>query len=568
MNSLTVAGAPGVLGAAGEVEASAVELFERWWETWEERGSVATGRPASYRSLLPAEAPGPGRQYRFEVDLDRCTGCKACVTACHSLNGLDEGETWRAVGVLSGGSPLGTSAVTSTGSTTVLPAATPVWTQHITTACHHCVEPACMAGCPVDAYEKDPVTGIVAHLDDQCIGCRYCMLMCPYEVPSYNARLGIVRKCDMCTHRLAEGEPPACVQGCPTQAIAVGLVDVDEVSATAAPAAARLVPTAPRSHLTTPTTLYRTERAIPTDAVAGDDHRLSPAHNHPPLVAMLVLTQLSVGAVTATQLANWSGAWSGGPGAGPALVVFVTALVAMGAAVLHLGRPLVAWRAVLGIGHSWLSREIVAFSVYAGVAGAGAASAIGVLPEAWEPWLGVATVASGAFAVWCSVRLYAVTGHPLWRVDRVVARFAPTALVTGAAAVAAVEATAAAADPGAAVDAHAVTTAAAVAVTVGVMAMVLATVAFLWRHRGQRDAMGRSAHLMANQLRRRVELSIGLAAVTVVAAIAAAVAGNARPTAAAVLWVTALVAAVASAWVERELFFTADAPDRMPGGSR
>src|SRR5204863_9647202 len=75
--------------------------------------------------------------------------------------------------------------------------------QTVTSACHHCVDPACLSGCPVDAYEKDPVTGIVKHLDDQCIGCSYCTLTCPYEVPSFNHRLGIVRKCDMCSDRLA-----------------------------------------------------------------------------------------------------------------------------------------------------------------------------------------------------------------------------------------------------------------------------------------------------------------------------------------------------------------------------
>src|SRR4051812_20473553 len=57
-----------------------------------------------YRALLPATAPGPGQQYSFDVNLDVCTGCKACVAACHSLNGLDDGETWRSVGLLHGGS--------------------------------------------------------------------------------------------------------------------------------------------------------------------------------------------------------------------------------------------------------------------------------------------------------------------------------------------------------------------------------------------------------------------------------------------------------------------------------
>ncbi|MBV8128358.1 MAG: molybdopterin oxidoreductase, partial [Planctomycetaceae bacterium] len=56
-----------------------------------------------YRALLPTTPPGPGQQLAFEVDLDRCSGCKACVAACHALNGLDDGEAWRDVGLLVGG---------------------------------------------------------------------------------------------------------------------------------------------------------------------------------------------------------------------------------------------------------------------------------------------------------------------------------------------------------------------------------------------------------------------------------------------------------------------------------
>src|SRR5689334_2909025 len=156
-----------------------------------------------YSSLLPARAPGPGEQYAFEVDLDSCSGCKACVVACHALNGLEENESWRDVGLVHGGSH-----------------AAP-FQQTVTTACHHCADPGCLNGCPVLAYEKDPVTGIVRHLDDQCIGCQYCILKCPYDVPKYSERLGIVRKCDMCHNRLAEGEAPACVQACPTHAIKI-----------------------------------------------------------------------------------------------------------------------------------------------------------------------------------------------------------------------------------------------------------------------------------------------------------------------------------------------------------
>ncbi len=161
-----------------------------------------------YEALLPSGLPGEGEQYAFRVDLDACTGCKACVTACHSLNGLEDDEQWRRVGLL------------ESASTT--PAA--VRPQTVTAACHHCEEPGCLSGCPVRAYEKDEITGIVHHLDDQCIGCRYCQLMCPYDVPQYSERLGIVRKCDMCRGRLAEGEAPACVQGCPNGAISIAIV--------------------------------------------------------------------------------------------------------------------------------------------------------------------------------------------------------------------------------------------------------------------------------------------------------------------------------------------------------
>src|SRR5262245_44953052 len=112
---------------AQQQDLTAVERFAQ------KHQSTDTG---TYRALVPLRAPAAGEQYAFEVDLDRCTGCKACVTACHSLNGLDGDESWRAVGMLHGDSRR----------------------QTVTAACHHCLEPACMNGCPAKAYTKDPVT--------------------------------------------------------------------------------------------------------------------------------------------------------------------------------------------------------------------------------------------------------------------------------------------------------------------------------------------------------------------------------------------------------------------------
>src|SRR3954468_4093983 len=205
-----------------------------------------------FRDRIPLSKPGPGQQYAFEVNLDLCSGCKACVTACHSLNGLDDDETWRSVGLLQGLSS----------------------TQTITTSCHHCVDPGCLTGCPVKAYDKDPVTGIVRHLDDQCIGCQYCVMKCPYEVPKYSSSRGIVRKCDMCSSRLTAGEAPACVQACPSQAIRITLVDQRETSirfreraaasdSTATPGPNPFLPASPEPDYTVPTTRYKSARPLP-----------------------------------------------------------------------------------------------------------------------------------------------------------------------------------------------------------------------------------------------------------------------------------------------------------------
>ncbi len=532
-------------GQEAEPLRSAVEEFGDWHDRSEP--AVAGAR---YSTLIPSAPLRPGEQYRFEVDLDACSGCKACVSACHSLNGLEGSEIWRSVGLLVGGGA----------------AAEPVWQQNVTTACHHCADPACLAGCPVDAYEKDPVTGIVAHLDDQCIGCRYCQLTCPYEVPTFSKRLGIVRKCDMCSDRLAEGEAPACVQGCPTDAISIGSVSTDSLRAAAAAVdpvgvPVRLVPTAPVSSLTAPSTIYRSSKSVPASAVAADDHRILPASNHPPLVAMLVLTQLSVGALAVSQWTDRLGAPS--TGSGPAVVLALLAAgFAIGASVLHLGRPLVAWRAVLGLRHSWLSREIVAFGAYAATTVAAAAAEAGIVSRSFAPYIGAAAVAIGVVGVACSAQLYAVTGRAWWRLDRTLLRFVAVCLATGGAAVGTTTAVAVWANGSAA---PAWSSALWVVVAVPVAVVLGGLGVMVLRHRLRPGQLGRSVWLLTHTLRRTTVLGITLAVVGVVLAAYASL-GLASGVAAIWAWALSLVALVGAAWAERNLFFTAAAPDRMPGG--
>ncbi|MEE8386652.1 MAG: 4Fe-4S dicluster domain-containing protein, partial [Dehalococcoidia bacterium] len=94
------------------------------------------------------------------------------------------------------------------------------------TQCMHCVAPACASACPVRALEKTPEGPVVYH-PDRCIGCRYCMVACPFGIPQfeYAKALPYIQKCTFCAHRLRQGEPPACASVCPSGALRFGKRD-------------------------------------------------------------------------------------------------------------------------------------------------------------------------------------------------------------------------------------------------------------------------------------------------------------------------------------------------------
>lgn len=371
-----------------------------------------------YQELIPKRTPGPGEQYAFAVNLDQCTGCKACVTACHNENGLEEDETWRSVGLLYGGSTQ-----------------EPVM-QHITTACHHCLEPGCLKGCPVNAYEKDQETGIVKHLEDQCIGCQYCTFTCPYDVPKYNPKKGIVHKCDMCISRLKVGQAPACVRACPNGAIQIGLVET--VSVRANPREYVNIPDTADSRYTLPTTRYLTQKEFPGNMTSVDFYSVKPGQAHLPLIVMLILTQLSVGTFCVFLfLKNFIGQnLQSTFSAYHVLAGLGVGLLALAASIFHLGRPWYAFRAFIGIKHSWLSREIVAFGIFAVLAMLNALSFwlnsfSQFLPTAYIEKLSLLTVFFGLAGVFCSVKVYQVSHRPYWDHPLTMAKFFLTTAILG-----------------------------------------------------------------------------------------------------------------------------------------
>jgi Fe-S-cluster-containing dehydrogenase component/DMSO reductase anchor subunit len=546
---------------------TAVEQF-----AWRKDHQVLAAQTKLYRELLPARSPGPGQQYAFAVDLDSCSGCKACVTACHSLNGLDEDETWRSVGLLhgvAGGAPV---------------------QRTVTTACHHCVEPACLEGCPVLAYEKDPVTGIVRHLDDQCIGCQYCILKCPYDVPQYSAKRGIVRKCDMCSDRLAVGEAPACAQACPNGAITITLVDKAAIAAAAQ--RGEFLPGAPDPGYTLPTTRYHTTRELPPSLVPADQHDLKPGRSHPPLVIMLVLTQLSVGAACVetglrmlfpanlmTQLSSWH-----------ALVALGIGVLALGASTLHLGRPRYAWRALAGLKTSWLSREILGFGLFAALASFQAAAGWWpALRGLRSPGLGAAVSLSGLLGVFCSLMVYRDTRRPFWSGATAALKFLGTTALLGTVAILFVTTWQALLFP--AIASHgayrqltvwlATALAAITAVKLGVEAGILRHLLEPRASSGAPALAGSSPDLLnprASSLRRTALLLTGeLAEITIVRVLLGLIGGVLLPVAflvrnpapgAATLGITVwmLVFSALGELLERYLFFVAAVPAKMPGG--
>ncbi len=493
-----------------------------------------------YRELIPLSKPRPGEQYAFEVDLDRCSSCKACVSACHSLNGLDEGEIWRDVGLLVGrewkGPPV---APVSPAPAVAAPLALTV-----TTACHHCQEPGCLEGCPVLAYDKDPATGIVRHLDDQCIGCSYCILKCPYDVPKYSAKRGIVRKCDLCHGRLAEGEAPACVQACPNEAIKITLVPVTKASE--APTGFQL-PGAPDPSITKPTTIYRSMR--PMDGLRpADDAWIQPAEAHLPLVWMLVLTQWGAGLLGACAIgilgnpasrADWL------PLACAGLGLLHAGLVA---SVFHLGQPLKAWRVWMGWRTSWLSREAMALGALAAMASVWTGALAVSDRVAWVPEMllsggAVLMLLAMAGAVGSQAMVYIDTRRQFWDREETWPRFAGTWLL--------------ALSCGLAIGAPGwlpVSLVVAVGLSVGLLERrILAHVSD-----SPRGALARSAWLLRRPLAGGVAWRLRLLASGMVLTVGSP-------------WLGGLAAAIgtllllAGSWLERRLFFTAVSPDHMPG---
>lgn len=150
------------------------------------------------------------------IDLTRCIGCNSCALACKAENNLPNPES----------APTGLSNEAFTFVSTIQ-LETPegeTLTRHAKRQCMHCLNPACVSACPAAAMYRSP-EGPIVYRAERCLGCRYCQIACPFDVPAFdwgNPLTPVISKCWLCRDRLNAGEQPACVAACPTGALRFG----------------------------------------------------------------------------------------------------------------------------------------------------------------------------------------------------------------------------------------------------------------------------------------------------------------------------------------------------------
>ena len=151
-------------------------------------------------------------QMGFYFDQNRCTGCFTCIVACKDWNNVEAGPaSWRRVFTLESGKY------------------PELFVAFLSAACHHCVVPACVSVCPVDAISKREQDGVVVVDREACLGkdaCEMCLEACVYKAPQFGSEENAkMQKCHFCLDRIEQGKKPACVDACPMRAMDSGPIE-------------------------------------------------------------------------------------------------------------------------------------------------------------------------------------------------------------------------------------------------------------------------------------------------------------------------------------------------------
>ncbi len=196
------------------------------------KGTLAGGAAASMAAARKADAHGNFDHYPDAmgvlVDLTRCVGCRTCEAACNKEQGLPEQDLpFDDYSVFEECEHGQRRRTDETRYTVVNKYEIPGIDHPIfrKVQCNHCLEPSCLTACFVNAYTKTP-EGAVIYDASVCVGCRTCMIACPFYIPTFKYSSAFsprIMKCIMCYDtRLKKGRPPACVEACPQEALTFG----------------------------------------------------------------------------------------------------------------------------------------------------------------------------------------------------------------------------------------------------------------------------------------------------------------------------------------------------------
>ncbi len=183
-------------------------------------GAVAAFAPVATSAREPRKPPEDAVGMLYDATL--CIGCKTCVVACHEANNLAP-----ATGEGYGDGLYDAPERLSSDTKNIIQLYREGDEQsYIKRQCMHCVDPGCVSACMIGALQKRE-GGIVSYEIDKCVGCRYCQVACPFNIPKFewNTPTPKIVKCELCRHLLAEGKIPACCDVCPRQAVIYGKRD-------------------------------------------------------------------------------------------------------------------------------------------------------------------------------------------------------------------------------------------------------------------------------------------------------------------------------------------------------
>jgi len=175
--------------------------------------------------LVPTGYQPEMHQWAMIVDIEKCIGCRRCLNACKQENHVPEDEgmnrTWLERYQLAEDGSLKATFISHTGLAGDVGDNGSEHGFFVPKLCNQCANPPCVSVCPVNATFT-AADGVILVDKDRCIGCKYCVVACPYGARFLHPETKVVDKCTFCYHRITQGMSPACVEACPTQARSFG----------------------------------------------------------------------------------------------------------------------------------------------------------------------------------------------------------------------------------------------------------------------------------------------------------------------------------------------------------